>query len=195
MVLISSNMHNCNQTTSNHILLLSNNLDTLKCGQLQSTTSNHSIKSSSTQITFNTLKDAQMHSTVSNHHPNASNIYSSITKIQINTYNLQLCTCTHPMLHRDTPTQNVPHFQMHCKRKSGIVDHRPFSIASLWFTVQKATIIFIVGASIASSIIHICIWENPWGGCNLVYSPRDGNNSTFWIQNFGHSHDEKPFDS
>ena len=34
-------MHNCTQTTSNHILLPSNNLNTLKCGQLHSTTSNH----------------------------------------------------------------------------------------------------------------------------------------------------------
>ena len=26
-----------------------------------------------------------------------------------------------------------------------------------------------------SSTMHICIWENPWGGGNLISSPRDGN--------------------
>lgn len=55
--------------------------------------------------------------------------------------------------------------------------------------------IFIVVVSIASSIIHICIQENPRGGGILVYSLRDGNNSTIWVQNIGHSHDEKPLDS
>jgi hypothetical protein len=126
MILISSNMHNCNQTISNHILLLSNNLDTLKCGQLQSTTSNHSIKSSSipskmhkcTQPFQITIQMRQIYIQA------LQKFKSTLTTSNCALVHIQCCI-------GDTPTQNVPHFQMHCKRKSGIVDHRPFSIASL----------------------------------------------------------------
>jgi hypothetical protein len=78
----------------NQVLLFSNDLNTLKCARLHLTTSNHV----STQITFNILKDAQIHLTNSNHHPNASNMHSSITITQSNTYNLQMCICTPTML-------------------------------------------------------------------------------------------------
>ena len=72
ITLIPSNMYNCSQQSSNHILLLSNDLDTLKY--------------------------AQVHSSNSNHHSIASNMHSSITNTHINIYNLQICTWTPPVL-------------------------------------------------------------------------------------------------
>ena len=35
----------------------------------------------------------------------------------------------------------------------------------------------MVVSMVASSTIHIWIWENPWGGGNLVSSSRDGTSS------------------
>ena len=70
--------------------------------------SNVSLHCQYTQTTFNTLIYAQLHSTNSNQDSIASNIYSSRTNIQCNTYNLWMCTCTPIML----KISKIPNLQL-----------------------------------------------------------------------------------
>ena len=67
----------------------------------------------------------------------------------------------------DIPTWNVPHFQLR---------YRSNKFGSRCGRQQWPCV--VVESMVASSTIHICIWENPWGGGNLVSSQRDGKSST-----------------
>ena len=90
----------------------------------------------------------------------------------------------------DTPTQRVSCFQLYCKTPkrhslSSLRDRNGWPPSA--FNCNYAIQVVVSNNDFAVwwcqwryNVMHTHIWENPWGGGNLVSSLRDGQNSTLY---------------
>jgi hypothetical protein len=98
----------CDFANSDHLDDILFNSNALNVHNMQSTTSNHIFLNSNG---LNTFRYAQIHSTNSNHNSIASNMHSSITSTQINNIqppSVHLCTDNAPNLQHHQSSASAP---------------------------------------------------------------------------------------